>query len=106
VRGAEEITEELWDKHSQFVDDDIDSLSMFASTCVITKSGFNAVIKDFQFEYVSQFGYTLAQVSDAWDACKKRLLYEEVTDGHPDKEKYYAPDKQTFLNSLKTPEIK
>jgi hypothetical protein len=47
-------------------------------------------------EYASQFGYTLAQVSDAWDA-GQRFEYAdgECFDPNP------YPDKQTFLNSLK-----
>jgi hypothetical protein len=46
-------------------------------------------------------GYTLAQVSDAWDAGQ----HWEYAEGEALSPNPY-PDKPTFLNSLKTPEIK
>jgi hypothetical protein len=50
----------------------------------------------------SQSGYTLAQVSDAWDAAVEHTKYGDwrPIEGNP------PPDKITFLNSIKTPEIK
>jgi hypothetical protein len=59
-------------------------------------------------QYASQSGYTLAQVSDAWDAawahCKE--VHNPETDEWGNRMKAKSPGKQEFLNSLKTPEIK
>jgi hypothetical protein len=108
VRGMEEIAEELWDKHSKMIDDDISSLSEVASTDIITRSAFKDAILDFQLQYASQSGYTLAQVSDAWDRGQSYGYAQCQHDhgGMSSDEWNYVLDKQTFLNSLKTPEIK
>ncbi|HEX6431805.1 MAG TPA: hypothetical protein VF008_29140 [Niastella sp.] len=47
--GREEIDiDELWDEHSELIDDDIDSLSRWAGSAVISREQFNKVIAKFK----------------------------------------------------------
>jgi hypothetical protein len=92
VRGAEEILKEAEKIFKGMRDSPKDGAGLH----YLQKTVFWEDLESFIKRYMSKFGYTLAQVSDAWDA-GQRFEYAdgECFDPNP------YPDKQTFLNSLK-----
>jgi hypothetical protein len=100
VRGAEEITTACEAKYDKF----------FGSGYWEDQYKKDIVIFATQFynEYASQSGYTRQQVSDAWDRGQSYGYAQCQHDhgGMSSDEWNYVLDKQTFLNSIKTPEIK
>jgi hypothetical protein len=45
-QGLREKMEELWDKYSEHIDDDIDSLQTIAGSTVLTESNFKKLISE------------------------------------------------------------
>jgi hypothetical protein len=45
-KEIQELSEELWDKHAEYIDDGVSSLSDVAGTTVLTQSGFQKLIED------------------------------------------------------------
>jgi hypothetical protein len=46
VRGAGEMAEELWDKHSVYLETDIDLLQMYTGQSVLTQRSFTKLIEE------------------------------------------------------------
>lgn len=47
-----EISEELWDKHSEHIDDNVSSLERVAGTSVLNKWDYNKLIQELKSQYI------------------------------------------------------
>lgn len=41
--------DELWDEHSQYVDDNLSSLEMIAGSIILTRGGFDEIIRKLKY---------------------------------------------------------